>query len=241
MHDPSIILTHISTITYFFLLFGLTYNIYTVKHPPLKHTTQWLFFLFCIYIHPCNHQPGQNIEHFQYLRTALIFTGFIALGQTWLLFFASLPPTSFLLTFMIQVQTGFIGMMIEQGYKWTLTSVNSTLPWPYWSSVLYLCLFDFDSDHLLPLLDDLYQLVTFFHKFCLMHSSIHLPRKSRILHSDCCLCPLLALKGSDWQLSMHNFFHTSLIRSTPRRRIEMMILMMQGHWSTIVRKPSSLW
>lgn len=123
----------------------------------------------------------------------------------------------------------------------TLTFVKSTLPWPHWSAVLYLCLFDFDSNHLLPLLDDLYQLVTFFHKFCLMHSSIHLPRKSRVLHSDCCLCPLLALKGSDWQLSMHNFFHTSLIRSTPRRRVEMMILMMQGHWSTTDRKLSGIW
>jgi hypothetical protein len=62
---------------------------------------------------------------------------------------------------------------------------------------------------LFPLLDDLYQLVTFFHKFCLMHSSIHLPRKSKVLHNDYCFCPLLALKGSDWQLNMH-FFHTSL-------------------------------
>lgn len=78
-----------------------------------------------------------------------------------------------------------------------LTFIKSTLPWLHWSSVLYLCLFDFDSNHLLPLLDDLYQFVTFFHKFCLMHSSIHLPKKSRILHSDCCLCPPQALKGSD--------------------------------------------
>lgn len=159
------------------------------------------------------------------------FTGFMALGQT--LPLPCLPPYKLISSCFHDISSNW-----NRGGE-ALTFVKSTLPWPHWSSVLYLCLFDFDSNHLLPLLDDLYQFVTFFHKFCLMHSSIHLPKKSRILHNDCCLCPPQALKGSDWH--MHNFFHTSLIRSTPRRRVEMMILMMQGHWSTTDRKLSGLW
>lgn len=95
----------------------------------------------------------------------------------------------FLFDCLVQFQTAIVRNKLKFCQR-------SAARWHPWSTGVYLCLFDFDSNHLLPLLDDLYQLVTFFHKFCLMHSCIHLPRKAKVLERDYCFGLLLDLKGS---------------------------------------------
>lgn len=149
-----------------------------------------------ICVHACTHNqhPGQSRECLQHPELPSLF---IRLSKHYLV---SLPMISFLFDFLIQFQTAIVRNELCK---------RPAARWPPWSAGVYLCLFDFDSNHLLPLLDDLYQLVTFFHKFCLMHSRIHLPREAKVLERDCCFGLLLHLKGSDWWINMHNFFQTS--------------------------------